>query len=546
MPKFNLSYHKVPNIHFKDLSFNGFQFYNPLYNELFNLDENSFNKITLNQKYQFISENQIYDTSNKETINQDYFIKYSPLVDPTKYMVGKYTTCNLSLPTIHDTSSNVYHKIIHFNNVSYIDNFFYYLSSQILNYHNFQNSIDYYGSFMCIKDKFKYDISDDLEYLYSSEFFNNNLNELFTITENTEGFFSFGSRANKKKLNISSSSIHNISACTLKSFHSIEEQPSSEFDLSNSLVYVNHSSRESLLISESDSETESSEDSEINYSSDEEGNTSNDDESEDEEEEEDDDDDEDSDYNDDKFAYLNNFPVQAICMEKCNGTLDKLFENELMSSHEGICALFQVIMTLICYQKMFYFTHNDLHTNNIMYKETKEPFLYYRYNKQYYKVPSYGKIYKIIDFGRSIFRFNNKLFCSDSFGPDGDAHTQYNCEPFFNTTKARIDPNFSFDLCRLGCSLYDFIIDEHERPEDFNDLQKIVNLWCTDDDNKNILYKKNGEERYPNFKLYKMIARTVHNHTPEKQLNISIFKQFECKQVINNNLMNIDVLPSYI
>ena len=33
---------------------------------------------------------------------------------------------------------------------------------------------------------------------------------------------------------------------------------------------------------------------------------------------------------------------------------------------------------------------------------------------------------------------------------------------------------------------------------------------------KNILYKKNGDERYPDFKLYKMIARTVHNHTPEK------------------------------
>ena len=36
-----------------------------------------------------------------------------------------------------------------------------------------------------------------------------------------------------------------------------------------------------------------------------------------------------------------------------------------------------------------------------------------------------------------------------------------------------------------------------------------------DDNGKNILYKKNGEERYPNFKLYKMIARIVHNHTPE-------------------------------
>ena len=83
MPKFNLSYHKVPQINFKDLSFNSFQFYNPLYNELFNLDETSFNKITLNQKYQFISENQIYNTLSNEIINQEYFIKYSPLVDPT-------------------------------------------------------------------------------------------------------------------------------------------------------------------------------------------------------------------------------------------------------------------------------------------------------------------------------------------------------------------------------------------------------------------------------------------------------------------------------
>ena len=97
---------------------------------------------------------------------------------------------------------------------------------------------------------------------------------------------------------------------------------------------------------------------------------------------------------------------------------------------------------------------------------------------------------------------------------NGDASTQYNFEPYMNEKKPRIDPNFSFDLCRLGCSIYDFIIDEDENPEDFNDLQKIVQLWCQDDYGKNILYKKNGEERYPDFKLYKMIARTVHNHLP--------------------------------
>ena len=204
-------------------------------------------------------------------------------------------------------------------------------------------------------------------------------------------------------------------------------------------------------------------------------------------------------------------------------------------------------MTLLCYQKSFHFTHNDLHTNNIMYNETNIDYLHYKYNKQIYKVPTYGRIYKIIDFGRSIYRFNNRLYCSDSFGPSGDASTQYNCEPYLNIDKPRIDPNFSFDLCRLGCSLYDFIIDDDEDTNNFNDLQKIVQLWCTDDNGKNILYKKNGEERYPDFKLYKMIARTVHHHTPEAQLKLPYFKQFEISKddISNQNIINIDDIPIY-
>ena len=54
--------------------------------------------------------------------------------------------------------------------------------------------------------------------------------------------------------------------------------------------------------------------------------------------------------------------------------------------------------------------------------------------------------------------------------------------------------------------------------------------------NKNILYKKNGEERYPNFKLYKMIARTVHNKTPDDQLNTDIFKQPSCNILVKPNI----------
>ena len=51
---------------------------------------------------------------------------------------------------------------------------------------------------------------------------------------------------------------------------------------------------------------------------------------------------------------------------------------------------------------MFNFTHNDLHTNNIMFIETEKKYLIIDI-KKLYRVPTFGKIYKIIDFGRAIY-----------------------------------------------------------------------------------------------------------------------------------------------
>jgi hypothetical protein len=212
----------------------------------------------------------------------------------------------------------------------------------------------------------------------------------------------------------------------------------------------------------------------------------------------------------------------------------------------------QIIMTLIAYQKLFSFTHNDLHTNNIMYVSTKKKYLYYFYKKKYYKVPTFGKIFKIIDFGRAIYKFNGSIFCSDSFQLGGDAATQYNTEPFFNDKKPRLEPNFSFDLCRLACSIFDYVIDDIEMLKNSSECDPIMKLiaeWCIDDNGINVLYKNNGAERYPDFKLYKMIARCVHNHTPNAQLERPEFSKFS---VSKNNVakgetvMNIDEMPTYI
>ena len=63
-----------------------------------------------------------------------------------------------------------------------------------------------------------------------------------------------------------------------------------------------------------------------------------------------------------------------------------------------------------------------------------------------------------------------------------------------------------------------------------------------DDKGRNILYKNNGEERYPEFKLYKMIARTVHNHTPEKAMEHIFFSNYRVgrKKIKKQKVINID------
>ena len=51
-----------------------------------------------------------------------------------------------------------------------------------------------------------------------------------------------------------------------------------------------------------------------------------------------------------------------------------------ISKNEWASCLFQIIMILITYQKVFEFTHNDLHTNNIMYQKTDRKFMNYKFN----------------------------------------------------------------------------------------------------------------------------------------------------------------------
>ena len=205
-----------------------------------------------------------------------------------------------------------------------------------------------------------------------------------------------------------------------------------------------------------------------------------------------------------------------------------------------------LIIYKVNYTSVSAFIHNDLHSSNVMYVDTDKPFLYYKYEEIYYKVPTYGKIWKVIDFGRAIYKIKGVVMFSDSFSKDGDASTQYNCEPYLNTKKNIVPPNFSFDLCRLATSLYDVI----EEDDDLKEVFTLIESWMTDDKGRNILYKQNGDERYPDFKLYKMIARSIHGSIPKNQLSLPIFSQYSVsKKNIKQHkksIMDISKIPCYV
>ena len=78
-------------------------------------------------------------------------------------------------------------------------------------------------------------------------------------------------------------------------------------------------------------------------------------------------------------------------------------------------------------------------------------------------------------------------------------------------------------MCRLACSLYDYFFDDFTE-EINNDVERIIQDWIKDDSKKNILYKSTGEERYPDFKLYKMITRKCKKETPDAQLEKKYLK----------------------
>lgn len=558
------------------LNLSNIQNYIPIYNKFFLLNETNYNSVNLNhdvyiqnilrndenQKNIYICE--IENSKNPGKKEKTVFFKMAPLLDPFKYFIGRYSANDsqlFNLPKYNSLPDEVHPKLMDYNNSSYIDGMFVFLSSILLNKVEFSHGLDYYGSFLSIKNNFTLNIIDDIEYLDKSEFFKNNKNKLFKV-EDYNFLLDVNENIIKKPTIVIDKNCSNKSDLSVQSINdnlyedlfitdsTINENIVTLQDIKDMLLEV-----PDIIMNESNNirttiKTNSTCSSRTSHTSD---NDNSDEKKNDDGEMSES---EDSEWEDDSFdeeekveAVIPKFPVEVICMECCDDTFDSLIDNNPdLKEEEWFSALMQIIMTLLTYQKVFSFTHNDLHTNNVMYNSTKKKYLYYCYKKNYYKVPTFGRIFKIIDFGRSIYKFNDKLFCSDSFQQGADAASQYNTEPYFDDKKARLEPNYSFDLCRLACSIFDYVVEDIDQvlPQNLSKCSKIVQIindWCLDDNGINIMYKNNGSERYPDFKLYKMISRLVHKHTPQAQLERKEFSRYIVSKTMidkKDHVMNID------
>lgn len=245
------------------------------------------------------------------------------------------------------------------------------------------------------------------------------------------------------------------------------------------------------------------------------------------------------------YLKCKNIPVLVCFQEAAEGTMDSLLcemlESESDSCDTGIFGLqeaerqwsawlFQICAALSVLQKYVNFCHNDLHANNIVWTSTTEEYIYYKSPEgNLYRVPTYGKIFKLIDFGRATAEIGGLQLISTDYETGQDAWGQYNWGPLKDPELSTVAPNPSFDLCRLAVSLFESLYPGYDPDED-KDASPLADMlwsWMIDDEGKTVLYDENDDERFSGFDLYVHIGHNVNNAVPAEQFKQRAFSQFK-------------------
>jgi hypothetical protein len=407
----------------------------------------------------------IYDSGKQCISVREVFCKTIPLVDPMHCLNHNY---NFRVPRRQHLPSgynyNTFHKVNDLNNTAYIDVFCSYLFGQLTFLKKSPTFPIFYGSANGIGD-YKYDITEEYMSLRLDKCFNENLGKGFTI----DLYGDSESDKSQSSTDTSGSSVVELCSDAYHQVHMEQGQDDSADDGE----------------SESDSER---------------------------------------DYDDDCIAKIHKIPLQTLFIERLDATLEDYLMSPDFKEEVLVSCVFQVSFALAYLQRRYEFTHNDLHINNIMYQETTTKYIYYKSNNQYFRVPTYGKIFKIIDFGRAIFTFKNKTYRNDVFSRNSEAGGQYSYPHQVSFLRSTVrdryqtigDPNYSFDLCRLCMT----ILEEAPRNKLSDDIYDFLRQICLDRNECNFC------DMTDDFNLYIAIARDATRGVPRRVIRNRVFSGY--------------------
>jgi hypothetical protein len=453
----------------------------------------------------------VVETASKK--KKPSYCKVTHILDPVRKIQGYYDNAEKG-------EERARRKTANYMNQAYIDYLANYLLGQLRERDISPHFCLFYGGFQAVADKYRYNITDSFDsYKHYKGFWDKKESGLFSlyISEDGESVSDSG-----LKTSLHSRSFSYFTDKSRGRSTSTSESESSHISL---LEYAGATGAddelESVSTFESGSDISGSE-SEETY--------------------------------DETMVYseFTKFPTVLLFQEKMDGIMDKILDEEDSEFEEKWTAwTFQVIAALCVAQATFGLTHNDLHTNNILYSDTEEKYIYYRTRDgSVWKVPTYGRILRIIDYGRSAFRIGSQWFVSDDFAKGGDAEAQYSFGDFKVDRAEDVYPNPSFDLSRYAVSIMEPLFprfpgekeggeilnqeDSWVIKESVSPLWNLLWSWLIDDKGKNILRNEDGTERFPDFDLYETIAAHVFTAKPQEQVRKDIFKQYSVTEVSAN------------
>jgi hypothetical protein len=448
-----------------------------------------------------IKSGDVIQASDGEVLNVHK--KVTMLLSPYKWMQGDYGT--LGLPTSEEVCSKITQKIQNPSNAAYVGS----ILSVALAQTGCQHFPKVYGVFSGVSEKHVIDISDDYGDLSERSWFSTNIGKTFEI-KLSDGVHESPDFQHTRSARLSIQlgddilledveelDVPDVPETAAGEMNRVFRNDEEEDDDISDSSSVSTSYIFGVQSCECDSDDENDED-------------------------------EDEDAEPFAWASFKNVPVQVTVIEKCVGTLFELItENPETEKH--LAWISQVMFALAFAQRNISFTHNDLHSNNVMYVPTTSEYYYYNCSGVLYRVPTYGYLIKIIDFERSIgmVKLNGmkepKLFMSDHFSVDEEAGGQYNFETWYVPNHAVIKPNPSFDLVRLATSLFWDLFPEGPNNLEYasNSLFQLFIKWLTLEDGKSVMFKDGDptHDRYHGFHLYKAIVRFCkENAVPRKEI----------------------------